>query len=327
MALFSHDQVKAEIARKEEAERLRRIKLQEEKQRMAEEEERKRAIEDAERKRLAEEAKQQRAIAEEAERKRLAEEAERQRVAAEEAEKQRIAEEAERQRAAEEAEIQRRKEKFSPFAKHSHINFDAFAREDYQCNYDSMNFIADIMPQEQYLDVSYKNEEDENDNEALIHNDEKELDPDYQIAVDIRMLYSNGICQYLPRIIFSVSYYVSIYDSAKDIIVKIGENRYRITPPVIHKTKETEYGYTTETARMTIPFGPKDLEVLKYLASGKHEVIVKIGEMEAPRSFTEADFDFINKFINACETAGIFDQNCFRESENVFVPFTLFNED
>ena len=334
----------AERKRLAEEERKRKAAEEAERQRKAEEERKRLAAEEAERQRKAEEERK-RLAAEEAERKRKAEE-ERKRKAAEEAESQRKAEEERKRKAAEEAkrkrkaEAERKKQQeeeqkrkreeearklmavYDNFASHTSVNCKAFADAGFQCNFDDMEYTAEISPAEKYIDSSYVK-----DGKYNIE-DGKKTPSSYSttVALDLKMICVGGKCVLYPRI--NVRCWFGTRFGQKTIekmYIKVGENRYVATlPNVTTYTERSNYG-SYETDYATLALGADDIDILRQIATGKYQSKIRLGNGEGRMELTDKDVRDIKSFLDVCDRAGVFEQALFKAEAARFSAITLFN--
>ncbi len=229
-----------------------------------------------------------------------------------------------------EEELKKRKEEYAAFRAYTTADCDVFAMENYICEYDEMEFTAVIHPYYQYLDSFYARDKYGNyekpyqlstwDHDRAVNNT--------NISMRIEMACRDNNCLLFPGLSFSAQ-----YDSKRDrceyIIIKYGENRYRIKPAemkIIPPVKNRAY----EIAEISVPFGNKDLTILKEIVSGRFPVKIKIGGIQAgPAAGTytcsSRDLEDLKYFLEVCEKAGITEQEAMKEEPLHLVPFTLFN--
>lgn len=217
---------------------------------------------------------------------------------------------------------------YDNFAQYGSVDCKVFSDNKYKCSYDSFEFTAEISPETPYLDVSFS-KKDGQYVEASSYDDKDEatgykLNNDIRLSVDIKMLYDGLNCCYYPRLIFRDRYSLSYNSTPDQIIIKNGENRYRIMVSGATTYRESSSFGTYETFYNAIPFGPKDYEVLKEIAEGKYATSIKIGD-HGYMYLKEKDYADLKAFLDICEQAGVFDQDCYAAQENRFFQFTNLN--
>lgn len=275
--------------KRKEEERLRME--EEEASRKRREERMRKEAEEEERLRLEEEARRKR----EEERKRKEAEKERMRKEAEEKEEHRL----------NEAQEKRQKEAeklFSKFEQYGTINCRILEEAQYGCyEYDDMELTAKIGPKTQWLDISYKHDINGKKYKGASWStkDIEGYEIISKVGFRIIMIARGRACVYCPCFVFN----------GYDPIIIVDDNRYTVTTD--------DYGKAF--------LGSKDVEVLRYIASGRHSVTIK--KNEDFYNLTHTDFEEINQFLDVCQRAGIFNQETFLKQENIFKPFALFNED
>ena len=260
---------------------------EEERLRMEEEEARRKRREERMRKEAEEEERLR--LEEEARRKRMRKEAEEAFEEAfeeeEEAFEEEEEEEAEEERMRKEAEEMKAAQEL--MEKYGTVNCQVFNQEQYFIDYDDMKFSAHISPDKEYSD---------------------------RMLLEVMMVYENNECVYYP--ILKKSFWLNPHNLIR---IKAGENRYIIP---LSNVFESEY---SSDYYVDLPLGPKDIEVIKYLASGKYTVKYEAGANDG--TLDQTVLDRLNKFIDVCQRAGVFEQPAFLSRENKIIPFTLFNED
>ena len=198
-------------------------------------------------------------------------------------------------------------ERFQPYTE---VDLSIFDDAGWTCTVDEWNFTAEVEPVKQIKkiegDGSYKDS--------------------YSIKMDLKLVYSTGTCQVVPRLIFERSGMLTYFDDRMtNVYIRNGENRYRIDTRGCSRSSSAKTSTATDTSVEAMSL--TGIPILEDLANSKYPIQVKIGDFASTIDLTESDQDAIKEFYDTCEKAGIFDQLYLQIIEDDYEAITIFNED
>lgn len=308
-----------------EEERIRKAEEEARQRALAKAEEQKRLDEEAEKRRLDEEVRKFKA-AHEAEQKRKAEAEEARRKAEEEARLKYIIEEEYRRKAAAEAERQR-KAIYNTFASHTNVDCKVFAEAGFICDFDDMEYTANITPANEYIYSSYLF----NDEYRYEMTDRGRRIPKTfvnAVGLDLRMLLIEKSCVFFPRINVRARIYPALAQKTiEDVYIKVGENRYAAhLPDVTIDTNDCSVLNTREVDYATLPLGYDDISILREIVTGHHQTMIRLGKIRRAIELNDHDIQDIKSYLDVCDQAGVFQQAQFMSIKAQFNVITKFND-
>lgn len=180
--------------------------------------------------------------------------------------------------------------------KHSSINLKLFTDAGYRLDYNDMAFTATLEAPEN-IGVSGK------------HN--------YWISMGLMMRFDGRQCFWFPYLNLRANYRGALTTA----YIKAGENRYVIAANQV-VSEEDSY----RTVDFTAPITSRGLEILRYITSNSHSVMMAYDD-NAAFPLGDAELTLLRNFLNLCETAGVFAQSAFNNyTDNYYYTLTQFNE-
>ena len=154
-------------------------------------------------------------------------------------------------------------------------------------------------------------------------------DDEYTIEMDIKVVYSGNSCTLFPRLIFTRKGTGTYYDNAMETVyIRNGENRYQVDVSGCYRySKSSKYGDGTATDSSVEVLCSNGIAMLKDIANIDNSIHVRFdyyGGKDITLSVT--DKAALKKFYDACEEAGIFEQDALYTLQDDFSAITLLNK-
>ena len=151
----------------------------------------------------------------------------------------------------------------------------------------------------------------------------------YTIQMDIKAVYSGKSCTLYPRLIFTREGTYTYYDNRmENVYIRNGENRYQVDVSGCSRySKSDKYGGGTATDSSVEILCGNGIAVLKDIANSDNSIHVRFdyyGGKDITLSVT--DKAALKKFYDACEEAGIFEQDALYTLQDDFSAITLLNK-
>ena len=148
----------------------------------------------------------------------------------------------------------------------------------------------------------------------------------FSIIMDLKVVYSETGTIVAPRLIFQKSGSVT-YSSSKmeNIYIRIGENRYKVD---VSDCSRSSSNKATDTAVEVL----RDVGVmmLKDIVNSDDEIHVNFDVSQfwdfSDITLTSEDRETLKNFYNACEEAGVFDQEALYATQDDYYIITRFNK-
>ncbi len=198
-------------------------------------------------------------------------------------------------------------ENMQRFQPYTDVDISVLESEGFTCSYDEMDFTAELSPKTPTITWG----------EGGTYGDT------YKITFDIKVIYAAGEAIFVPRLIFYRQGWDTYFDNRMDeVLIKNGENRYRIDVSGVSRYADSKSYSATEQA--VEPMGVTGLIMLKDIADGSDPVSIRINSSRV-YEFTQEDKAAFADFCNGCEKAGVFDQEYLLADTDHYHIITLFN--
>ena len=196
-------------------------------------------------------------------------------------------------------------ERFQPF---TDVDLSVFDDAGWTCSVDEWEFTAEVDPVKAITEV-----------EGSLYSDT------YTITMDLKIVYSSGKCQIVPRFIFTRSGMMTYYDDRMtDVYIRTGENRYSVDTKGCSRSTNSKDSTATDTS-VEVMYDT-GIAILEDLAYSEYPIQVKIGEFSNSLELTDSDREAIKEFYETCKEAGVFEQPYLSIFEDDYKAITLFND-
>ena len=197
-------------------------------------------------------------------------------------------------------------DRFQPYTK---VDLSVFDAAGWDCAIDEWEFTAEVTPTKQIAEVG----------------GESSYDDTYTISMDLKIVYSAGACQVVPRLIFKRSGMMAYFDDRMtDVYIRTGENRYNVDTTGCSRSSSSKNSTATDTSVEVIY--QNGISVLEDLAYTTFPIQAKIGDLSSTMELTSGDQEAIKEFYETCKEAGIFEQPYLSLFEDDYRAITIFNE-
>ena len=146
----------------------------------------------------------------------------------------------------------------------------------------------------------------------------------YSVSMDLKLIYSAGHCNVVPRFIFNREGSKPYYDGAmSNVYIRIGENRYSVrTSGGSRSTSAKDY---TATDRSVEPMYINGSALLQDIAESDQPVYLIMGSYADTLTMDASQRQAVKDFYNTCKKAGVFDQLMVSLLNDDYSIITLFN--
>lgn len=178
-------------------------------------------------------------------------------------------------------------------------------------NYDDFAFTAELSPE----------------NHTISHTEDSLFEDTFSITMDLKVVYSETGTIVAPRLIFERSgRYTYSASKMKNIYIRIGENRYKVDVSDCSRSSGTSKA--TDSAVEVL----RDVGVLllKDIANSDDEIHANFDVSQfwefSDITLTSEDKEMLKNFYNACEEAGVFEQEALYTTQDDYYIITRFNK-
>ena len=151
----------------------------------------------------------------------------------------------------------------------------------------------------------------------------------YTIQMDIKAVYSGNSCTLVPRLIFTRKGTYTYYDNRMETVyIRCGENRYKVdVSGCSRNSKSDKYGGGTATDSSVEILCGNGIAVLKDIANSDNSIHVRFDYYGGKDiTLNSSNIAALKKFYDACEEAGIFEQDALYTLQDDFSAITLLNK-
>ena len=147
----------------------------------------------------------------------------------------------------------------------------------------------------------------------------------YTISMDLKIVYSAGHCNVIPRFIFNRDGSKPYYDGAMSYVyIRVGENRYSVrTSGGSRSTNSKNYSATDNSVE---PMYINGAALLQDIAESDLPVSLIMGSYADTLTMDASQRQAVKDFYNTCKKAGVFDQLAVALLSDDYSIITLFNQ-